>query len=111
MTAGFSLRTARRHLNRRERAWHWSALAEATTEKARLDRGVYQYPGSRNRLSNVIQAQSDRRDDCPHIRPNCDKPPLELRRRIKRLLKLDGSIGRNLRSKDAEEANFAFFSE
>ena len=43
--------------------------------------------------------------------PNCDKPPLELRRRIKRLLKLDRSIGRNLRSKDAEKANFAFFSE
>jgi hypothetical protein len=34
-----------------------------------------------------------------------------VRRRIKRLLELDRSIGRNLRSKDAEEANFAFFSE
>ena len=41
--------------------------------------------------------------------PNCDKPPLELRRRIKRLLKLDRSIGRNLRSKDAEEANLCIF--
>ena len=34
-----------------------------------------------------------------------------MRRRIKRLLELDRSIGRNLRSKDAEEANFAFLSE
>ena len=62
-------------------------------------------------LSNVIQAQSGRRGDEPHIRPKLRKPPLELRRCIKRLLKLDRSIGRNLRSKDAEEANFAFFSE
>jgi hypothetical protein len=34
-----------------------------------------------------------------------------LRTRIKRLLELDRSIGRNLRSKNAEEANFGFFSE
>jgi hypothetical protein len=43
--------------------------------------------------------------------PNCEKPPSELRTRIKRLLELDRSIGRNLRSKNAEEANFGFFSE
>jgi hypothetical protein len=42
---------------------------------------------------------------------NYEKPPSELRSRIKRLLDLDRSIGRNLRSKDAAEANFAFFSE
>jgi hypothetical protein len=34
-----------------------------------------------------------------------------LRTRIRRLLELDRSIGRNLRSKNAEEANFGFFSE
>jgi hypothetical protein len=42
--------------------------------------------------------------------PNREKPP-ELRTRIKRLLELDRSIGRKLRSKNAEEANFGFFSE
>jgi hypothetical protein len=40
-----------------------------------------------------------------------EKPPPELRTRIKRLLELDRSIGRKLRSKDPEEANFGFFSE
>ena len=43
--------------------------------------------------------------------PNCERPPPELRTRIKRLLELDRSIGRKVRSKDAEEANFGFFSE
>jgi hypothetical protein len=43
--------------------------------------------------------------------PNCDKPPSELRTRIKRLLELDRSLGRKVRSKDPEEGNFAFFSE
>jgi hypothetical protein len=43
--------------------------------------------------------------------PNCKKPPSELRTRIKRLLELDRSIGRNLRSKNAEEGNFGFFGE
>ena len=43
--------------------------------------------------------------------PNCKEPPSELRTRIKRLLDLDRSIGRKPRSKDAEEANFGFFSE
>jgi hypothetical protein len=43
--------------------------------------------------------------------PNCEEPPSELRTRIKRLLDLDRSIGRKIRSKDAEEANFGFFSE
>jgi hypothetical protein len=43
--------------------------------------------------------------------PNCQKPPSELRTRIKRLLELDRSMGRKVRSKAAEEANFGFFSE
>jgi hypothetical protein len=42
---------------------------------------------------------------------NYEKPPLELRTRIKRLLELDRSMGRKLGSKNPEEANFAFFSE
>lgn len=42
---------------------------------------------------------------------NYEKPPPELRSRIKRLLELDRSMGRKIRSKDAEQANFAFFSE
>jgi hypothetical protein len=40
-----------------------------------------------------------------------EKPPLELRTRIKRLLELDRSMGRKLWSKDPEQANLAFFSE
>jgi hypothetical protein len=43
--------------------------------------------------------------------PNCEEPPSELRTRIKRLLDLDRSMGRKVRSKDPEEGNFAFFSE
>ena len=43
--------------------------------------------------------------------PNCEKPPSELRTRIKRLLDLDRFTGRKRHSKDPEEANFAFFSE
>jgi hypothetical protein len=39
------------------------------------------------------------------------KPPSEFRTRIKRLLELDRSMGRKIRCKNAEEANFAFFSE
>jgi hypothetical protein len=42
---------------------------------------------------------------------NYEKPPSELRTRIKRLLDLDRSMGRKLRSKDPEEGNFGFFSE
>src|SRR3954462_12919018 len=42
---------------------------------------------------------------------NYQKPPSELRTRIKRLLDLDRSMGRKLRSKNPEEANFGFFSE
>jgi hypothetical protein len=45
------------------------------------------------------------------VAPNCEKPPSDLRTRIKRLLELDRSIGRKRRSNDAEEANFGFFSE
>jgi hypothetical protein len=43
--------------------------------------------------------------------PNRQKRPLELRTPIKRLLELDRSMSRKIQSKDAEEANFAFFSE
>jgi hypothetical protein len=43
--------------------------------------------------------------------PNCRKAPSDLRTRIKRLLDLDRSKGRKVRSKDPEESNFAFFSE
>src|SRR5262245_60214010 len=43
--------------------------------------------------------------------PNCTEPPSDLRTRIKRLLELDRSMGRKVRSKDPEEGNFAFFSE
>jgi hypothetical protein len=43
--------------------------------------------------------------------PNRQKPSSELRTRIKRLLELDRSMGRKVRYGDAEEANFAFFSE
>jgi hypothetical protein len=43
--------------------------------------------------------------------PNCKELPSELRTRIKRLLELDRSRGRRVRSTDAEEANFAFYSE
>jgi hypothetical protein len=43
--------------------------------------------------------------------PDRQKPPSELRTRIKRLLELDRSMRLKVRSKDAEEANFAFFSE
>jgi hypothetical protein len=43
--------------------------------------------------------------------PNSQKPSSELRTRIKRLLELDRSMGRKVRSKDPEKANFAFFSE
>jgi hypothetical protein len=43
--------------------------------------------------------------------PNSQEPPSELRTRIKRLLELDRSIGRKRRSTDAEEANFAFFTD
>jgi hypothetical protein len=42
---------------------------------------------------------------------NYEKPPSGLRTRIKRLLELDRSMGRKLRSGDPEEANFGFFSE
>jgi hypothetical protein len=42
--------------------------------------------------------------------PGSAAPSSELATRIKRLLDLDRSLGRDLRSKDAEKANFAFFS-
>jgi hypothetical protein len=43
--------------------------------------------------------------------PSCEEPPPELRTRIKRIFDLDRSRGRKLRSTDAEEAHFAFFSD
>ena len=43
--------------------------------------------------------------------PNSQDPPSDLRMRIKRLLEIDRAAGRNVRSKNAEEANFAFFSD
>ena len=43
--------------------------------------------------------------------PGSNAPASELRTRIKRLLELDRHLGRKLRSQDAEEASFAFFSE
>jgi hypothetical protein len=43
--------------------------------------------------------------------PNCERPPSVLRTRIKRLLDLDRSMGRKLRSNDPEKVNFGFFSE
>jgi hypothetical protein len=45
------------------------------------------------------------------VAPNSKKLPSQFRTRIKRLLELDRSNGRKPRSKDAEEANFGFFSE
>jgi hypothetical protein len=69
-----------------------------------------QRSGAQIGLSNVIQAQIE--DGIARIfAPNSERPPSELRTRIKRLLELDRSIGRKLGSKDAEEANFGFFSE
>src|SRR5262249_34467299 len=59
-------------------------------------------PYKRNQIEEAIGRIFD---------PNCDKPPSELRTRIKRLLELDRSMGRKVRSKDPEEGNFAFFSE
>jgi hypothetical protein len=43
--------------------------------------------------------------------PNCQHPSSDLRMRIRRLLEFDRDAGRKVRSKDAEEANFAFFSD
>jgi hypothetical protein len=43
--------------------------------------------------------------------PDCERPSAELRTRVKRLLELDRSVGRTLRSKNAELANYGFFSE
>ena len=45
------------------------------------------------------------------VDPNSQDAPSDLRMRIKRLLEIDRVAGRNVRSKNAEEANFAFFSD
>jgi hypothetical protein len=59
-------------------------------------------PYKRNQIEEAIARLFD---------PNCREPPSDLRTRIKRLLELDRSMGRKVRSKDPEEGNFAFFSE
>jgi hypothetical protein len=56
----------------------------------------------RNQIEEAIARMFD---------PNCNKPPSELRTRIKRLLELDRFMGRKVRSKEPEDGNFAFFSE
>jgi hypothetical protein len=56
----------------------------------------------RNQIEEAIARLSD---------PNCQHPSSDLRMRIRRLLELDRDAGRKVRSKDAEEANFAFFSD
>src|ERR1700704_6593305 len=43
--------------------------------------------------------------------PDCERPSAKLRTRVKRLLELDRSLGRTLRSKNPELANYGFFSE
>jgi len=74
-------------------------------------RGVRQQSRAIIGLSNVIQAQSDRRGDCPRIRSKLGEASFGVAHAHQALLELDRSIGRNLRSNDAEEANFGFFSE
>jgi hypothetical protein len=56
----------------------------------------------RNQIEEAIARLSD---------PNCQHPSSDLRMRIRRLLELDRAAGRKVRSNDAEEANFAFFSD
>jgi hypothetical protein len=43
--------------------------------------------------------------------PKSKVVPTELRTRIKRLFELERSLGRGVRSKDPEQAKYAFFSE
>ena len=43
--------------------------------------------------------------------PKSKVVPTELRTRIKRLFELDRSLGRSVRSKDPQQANYAFFSD
>ena len=43
--------------------------------------------------------------------PKSQGVPTELRTRIKRLFELDRSLGRSVRSKDPQQANYAFFSD
>ena len=56
----------------------------------------------RNQIEEVIARM---------VAPNSAELPSELRTRIKRLLEVDRSLGRKVRSKDAGEANFAFLSD
>ena len=43
--------------------------------------------------------------------PKSEAVPVDLRTRIKRLFELDRSLGRSVRSKDPEQANYAFFGD
>ena len=43
--------------------------------------------------------------------PKSEVVPVDLRTRIKRLFELDRFLGRSVRSKDPEQANYAFFSD
>jgi hypothetical protein len=45
------------------------------------------------------------------LNPDSPAPSVEFRTRVKRLLELDRSLGRNRASRNAEEANFAFFTD
>jgi hypothetical protein len=68
--------------------------------------------GSGNKVLSVLYKRQQVEEAIARIfNPSCQEPSSELRMRIKRLLALDRSRGRTLRSKRAEEANFAFFSE
>jgi hypothetical protein len=73
------------------------------------DAKAKRFPNWANRrLSNVIQAQSRRRGDRPDIllsEAPCRVPSSS------GCLSFDRSMGRKIRCKDAEEANFALFSE
>jgi hypothetical protein len=43
--------------------------------------------------------------------PKSEAVPVDLRTRIKRLFELDRSLGRSVRSKDPELANYALFDD
>jgi hypothetical protein len=72
---------------------------------------VFEHLSGVIRLSNVSYKRNQIEAAIARIfYPDRQQPPSELRTRIKRLLELDRSMGRKIRSKDPEEANFAFFS-
>jgi hypothetical protein len=55
-------------------------------------------------LSNVIQAQSDRRGDRPHIRSKLREASFGVAHAIKRLLELDRSIARTFECPNVKPA-------